>query len=96
MAPSGQVLDELTELAAVEHAVIAEYLQIAYVLVIVCRIRRPGRRDPRSPTRPEDLEHGAVVEMKHLKLSTSSWWLPVVRRSSAKLSGSTTALGRAR
>jgi hypothetical protein len=32
MAPRDQVLDELTELAAVEHAVIAEYLQIAYVL----------------------------------------------------------------
>jgi hypothetical protein len=32
MATSDTVLDELTELAAVEHALITEYLQIAYVL----------------------------------------------------------------
>ena len=50
MAPSDQVLDELTELAAVEHAVIAEYLQIAYVLGH--RLPDPGRRDRRSPTPP--------------------------------------------
>jgi hypothetical protein len=31
MATSDEVLDELTELAAVQHAVIAEYLQIGRV-----------------------------------------------------------------
>ena len=52
MAPNDQVLDELTELAAVEHAVIAEYLQIAYVLSHGLPNPAPGRRDPRSPALP--------------------------------------------
>jgi Ferritin-like len=69
MAPSDQVLDELTELAAVEHAVIAEYLQIAYVL-------GHGLPDPAPrPDGPAIAEAAAkilgmaqFVEMKHLKL----------------------------
>jgi hypothetical protein len=69
MAPSDQVLDELTELAAVEHAVIAEYLQIAYVLGHRLPDPAPGPAGPViADTAQKILSMAQFVEMKHLKL----------------------------
>ena len=69
MAPSGQVLDELTELAAVEHAVIAEYLQIAYVLGHRLPDPAPGPAGPAiADAAQKILSMAQFVEMKHLKL----------------------------
>ena len=69
MAPSDQVLDELTELAAVEHAVIAEYLQIAYVLGHRLPDPAPGPAGPAiANTAQKILSMAQFVEMKHLKL----------------------------
>ena len=61
MVLSDKVLDEITELAAVEHAVIAEYLQIAYVLGHGLPDPAPGPAGyPRWPTPPGSLRRGAV------------------------------------
>ena len=69
MAPSDQVLDELTELAAVEHAVIAEYLQIAYVLGHRLPDPAPGPVGPAiADAAQKILSMAQFVEMKHLKL----------------------------
>jgi hypothetical protein len=69
MAPSDQVLDELTELAAVEHAVIAEYLQIAYVLGHRLPDPAPGPAGPAiADTAQKILSMAQFVEMRHLKL----------------------------
>jgi hypothetical protein len=69
MAPSDHVLDELTELAAVEHAVIAEYLQIAYVLGHRLPDPAPGPAGPAIADAAEKiLSMAQFVEMKHLKL----------------------------
>ena len=69
MAPSDQVLDELTELAAVEHAVIAEYLQIAYVLGHRLPDPAPGSAGPAiADAAQKILSMAQFVEMKHLKL----------------------------
>jgi Ferritin-like len=69
MAPSDQVLDELTELAAVEHAVIAEYLQIVYVLGHRLPDPAPGPAGPAIANAAQKiLSMAQFVEMKHLKL----------------------------
>jgi hypothetical protein len=69
MAPSDRVLDELTELAAVEHAVIAEYLQIAYVLGHGLPDPAPGPAGPAiADAAQKILSMAQFVEMKHLKL----------------------------
>jgi hypothetical protein len=69
MAPRDQVLDELTELAAVEHAVIAEYLQIAYVLGHRLPDPAPGPAGSAiADAAQKILSMAQFVEMKHLKL----------------------------
>jgi hypothetical protein len=69
MAPSDQVLDELIELAVVEHAVIAEYLQIVYVLGHRLPDPTPGPAAPAIANAVEQiLSMAQFVEMKHLKL----------------------------
>ncbi|HEX6757030.1 MAG TPA: ferritin-like domain-containing protein [Propionibacteriaceae bacterium] len=57
------------ELAAVEHAVIAEYLQIAYVLGHRLPDPAPGPAGPAiADTAQKILSMAQFVEMKHLKL----------------------------
>jgi hypothetical protein len=66
MAPSDWVLDEL---AAVEHAVIAEYLQIAYGLGHRLPDPAPGPAGPAiADAAQKILSMAQFVEMKHLKL----------------------------
>jgi hypothetical protein len=69
MVPSDQVLDELTELAAVEHAMIAEYLQVAYVLGHRLPDPAPGPAGAAiADAAQKILSMAQFVEMKHLKL----------------------------
>ena len=69
MVPSDQVLDELTELAAVEHALIAEYLQIAYVLGHGLPDAAPGPAGVAIAEAAGKIVNMArFQEMKHLKL----------------------------
>lgn len=69
MVLSDQVLDEITELAAVEHAVIAEYLQIAYVLGHGLPEPAPGPAGSAVAEAAEKILNLAMfTEMRHLKL----------------------------